>query len=153
MKNHIWRPLYLFVALIVAFLLIRNLFVPPAFGVNERGYTYGWYDKSNEDLWKAMPVNYRFPEDCQDCHEDNASRITESPHDILSCQNCHGPARDHPDAPKKLSINTDRGLCLRCHAELDYPTSERGAIIGIDPITHNPGEGCSDCHDPHQPSE
>jgi hypothetical protein len=38
-KNHIWRPLYLFVALVAAFLLVRNLFVPPAFGVNERGYT------------------------------------------------------------------------------------------------------------------
>jgi hypothetical protein len=34
---------------------------------------------------------------------------------------------------------------------LQYTTSERKRIPGIDPADHNIDETCVDCHDPHNP--
>lgn len=153
MKNHIFRPLLVVIALVVAFLVVRAWFVPKAFGVHERGYTYGWYNQANEQVWKNVSLKFRAPEDCRDCHEENASSVASSPHGIILCQNCHGPALDHPTNPESLEINTNRGLCLRCHVALPYPTSQRARIAGIDPLTHNPTKACVTCHNPHDPTE
>ena len=57
---------------------------------------------------------------------------------------------DHPKNPKKLQIDRSRGLCLRCHAYLPYPTSGRAKIKGIDPDKHNANIECVQCHDPHK---
>jgi hypothetical protein len=75
----------------------------------------------------------------------------QTPHAIIQCENCHGPAREHPSNPPKLEINKTREQCLRCHFPLPYPTSGRANIRGIDPEKHNPGVECSMCHNPHKP--
>jgi predicted CXXCH cytochrome family protein len=75
-----------------------------------------------------------------------------TPHAIIPCEDCHGPATDHPSDPPKLAIDKSRGLCLRCHSSLPYPTSGRSQIRGIDPDTHNPDVECVMCHNPHKPS-
>lgn len=152
MGSHIWRPLYVVIGLVGIALIIRTFYVPKDFGIWERGYMYGWHRKSNEEDWKAFKVKYQTKEYCKDCHEDKYSLINQTPHAIIQCENCHGPAIDHPSDPPKLSIDKSREQCLRCHYPLPYPTSGRANIRGVEPDKHNPDIECVMCHNPHRPS-
>ncbi len=152
MKSHVWRPLWVFLAIVAVILLARVFLVPEDFGVHETGYMYGWYREGNVQEWKDPQPKYLGAVYCAECHEEKTTGRDASPHGAIQCENCHGPALGHPDDPPALAIDRSRELCLRCHAWLPYPTSGRMAIPGIDPQSHNPGEECSSCHDPHHPN-
>ena len=151
MKNHVLRPLFVVVAVVIGILFVRELLVPGDFGIQERGYMYGWHRKSNEADWKQVRVKYKTSKSCPECHEDKYNAIKNSPHAVISCENCHGPAYDHPNDPPGLKIDRSRGLCIRCHSYLPYKTSDRGSIPGINPETHYPQAECVMCHIPHNP--
>ena len=151
MKNHVLRPLWVALAVVGLVLLLRSFMVPDDFGIHGRNFTYGFHRLSNIDEWRAVTVKYRGNADCLVCHEENAAEASGSRHQGLQCENCHGPAMDHPDTPAVLAIDRSRELCLRCHALLPYPTSLRGALKGIDPASHYPEALCSECHNPHKP--
>ena len=158
MKNHVLRPLIAVIGIVILILLTRMVYVPKDFGVHERGYMYGWYRKGNEEDWRKFKVKYMGKEYCKDCHTDKYESIKGTPHRIIQCENCHGPANDatsdhHSEQRPKLSIDKSRALCLRCHFPLPYPTSGRAKIKGIDPDKHNPDIECSTCHNPHNPME
>jgi len=150
-KSHVTRPLYVLLPIVAAILIARYFVVPDDFGIQDRGYTYGFHRLSDEADWKAMPVEYKGSDYCKDCHPDETQKHDSSPHSIIQCENCHGPATGHPDNPEKLPIDVDRSLCLRCHAALPYPESGRAVVPGIDPNGHNPGKECVHCHNPHDP--
>ncbi len=153
MKNYVLRPLYAIIALVIVVLIIREFYVPKDFATHGESYMYGWHRKSNEDEWKAFKVKYKFDNEyCKDCHSDKYDGLMQAPHAIIKCENCHGPALDHPTDPSKLIVDKSRELCIRCHASLPYPQSNRANIRGIDPDKHNPGIECSMCHNPHKPS-
>jgi hypothetical protein len=152
MKNHVLRPLYVALAVIAVFLVVREAMVPADFGVNGKNYTYGFHRKGDIDDWKAFKVKYRGKEYCRECHEEKVVENQNSPHKNIECENCHGPAVDHPEAPETLPIDTSRLLCLRCHAHLPYPQSNRSIMPAVDPEEHNPGENCFECHNPHHPN-
>ena len=152
MKRHVWRPLYVVIALVVIILLLRSFYVPDDFAAQERGYTFGFHRLSNEQEWKDFPAKYKESSYCADCHEENSESLSLSQHAMIPCENCHGPAFNHPDNPEALAIDRSRDLCLRCHSELFMPSSGRNDIPGIDPAEHNVGMECSDCHNPHNPS-
>lgn len=149
--NHAYRPLFVVIALIAALVIARLLVVPEDFGIGDRGYMYGWHRKSNEDDWKNFTAKYKTRDYCKDCHSLNYSTLSESPHAIIECENCHGPAVDHPSEPQKLEINKTRALCLRCHAYLPYEDSGRTVIPPINDEEHNPEMECVTCHNPHSP--
>jgi predicted CXXCH cytochrome family protein len=151
-KNHVWRPLFVVIGVVIAILLFRALYVPSDFGSQERGYTFGFHRLSNEQEWKDYPSKYKNTEYCNDCHDDKVEELQGAQHAMIPCENCHGPALNHPDNPEKLTINSSRELCIRCHAKLITPSSGRDNIPGIDPVEHNKGEECSECHNPHNPS-
>ncbi len=160
MKNHVLRPLIVVICMVVLILLARVLYVPKDFGAHERGYMYGWHQRSDEQFWKGFKVKYQGAEYCKDCHDKNYASIKKSPHQNIQCENCHGPAGTpegivhfDPDKRPKLAIDRSREQCLRCHYPLPYPTSGRSKIRGIDPDGHNPGVECSQCHNPHKPME
>lgn len=150
-KSHIWRPLYVVLFIVVLILAARMILVPKDFGIGSRGYMYGWHRPSNEQEWKQVPVKYRTAQYCKNCHLDKYQEIAGSPHAKINCENCHGPALGHPDDPKSLTIDRSRALCARCHLRLEYPTSGRGKIRGINPATHHPELQCVTCHWPHDP--
>lgn len=152
MKNHVWRPLYVVIGVVIVILLIRAIYVPSDFGAQDRGYTFGYHRLSNEQEWKDYPAKYKDSNYCKECHEDEAEEHDQSQHAIIPCENCHGPALNHPDEPEALTIDRSRELCIRCHAQLTMPSSGRNDIPGIDPSKHNVGEMCVDCHNPHNPS-
>jgi len=150
---HVLRPLYVVMALVAAILAARMLVVPKDFGIHGSDYMYSWYRKASEEDWKAFKVKYQGRDYCKDCHPDPYQQLRSSPHKVIECENCHGPAIDHPSNPPKLSIDRSRELCLRCHTYLPYPTSKRAEIRGLDPDRHNPGLECAGCHDPHRASK
>ncbi len=152
MKNHVWRPLYVVLGLVAAILLARAFLVPQDFGSQEAGYMYGWYRQGNIQEWREQPGRYQgAAAGCGDCHLQGEA-LGVSAHAAIACENCHGPAGNHPDDPPALTLDRSRELCLRCHARLPYPSSGRSLIPGIEPDRHNPGMACIECHDPHQPS-
>ncbi len=152
MGNHVFRPLFIFIGIVLLILIVRHFYVPHDFGIHERGYMYGWYREGNIEDWKKVQVKYQGRDYCKDCHPDKFASIMQSPHAIIQCENCHGPAMNHPDNPPKLPIDRSRAQCLRCHYPLAYPTSGRANIRGIDPDTHNRDFACSTCHNPHKPN-
>lgn len=151
MKNHVWRPLYLALCIVALVLVAKAIIVPKDFGVHETGYMYGWHRKSDEDVWKKVKVKYKTSEYCKECHKDKYDDIKNSPHAAIMCENCHGPALDHPDDPPTMTIDRSRELCARCHFYLPYKASGRGNIRGINPATHHPEAECVMCHWPHNP--
>ncbi|MBI5556217.1 MAG: cytochrome c3 family protein [Deltaproteobacteria bacterium] len=153
MKNHVLRPLWVAIGIITLFLLYRHAAVPDDFGVNGVNFTYGFHRAGSIDDWKAIPVKYRGKAYCEDCHADQHEENMASRHQIIECENCHGPALDHPENPEKLALDKSRALCLRCHSELAFPAgAARSDIPGIDPEEHNGGSECCACHNPHNPS-
>lgn len=151
MKSHAWRPVSVAVGVIIIFLIVRSFMVPADHGINERGFMYGFYRKSNEQDWLNFKVKYQSKQYCEDCHEEHYELNMASKHKVIQCENCHGAAIEHPEDPETLAIDRSRELCIRCHSYLPYPTSYRAEIAGIDPAEHNPEETCSECHDPHEP--
>lgn len=153
MKTHVYRPLIVVLFIIAVILIAQFLYVPKDFGVHERGYMYGWYRQGNVEEWSNnIKVKYQGTEYCKECHPENYDSIMLTPHAIIECENCHGPAVEHPAEPLKLVIDRTRDQCLRCHSLLPYPTSGRAAIKGVDPDEHNADIECISCHNPHSPS-
>ena len=153
MRSHVYRPLWVVFCMVALVLIVRHFYVPKDFGVHEKGYMYGWYRAGNIEDWKNFKVKYQGTAYCKGCHSDKYESIMTTPHAIIPCEDCHGPAIDHPSNPPKLAIDKSRGLCLRCHFYLPYPTSGRANIRGFaDPESHNPGTECVMCHNPHKPS-
>ena len=70
MKNHVLRPLFAVIGIVILILLARMVLVPKDFGVHERGYMYGWHRRGNEEDWKKIKVKYQGKEYCKDCHPD-----------------------------------------------------------------------------------
>ncbi len=150
--THVLRPLFVILAVIALIFVVRTLMIPEDYGIHERGYMYGWYREKNPEEWKAFKVKYQGREYCKDCHAEQSKELLLSWHQAIECENCHGPAKEHPSDPPKLILDQSRELCIRCHSLLPYPTSERAGIKGIDPEAHNPGAECASCHGAHQPS-
>lgn len=153
MKNHVWRPLYVALAVVLLILGARLFLVPKDFGIWERGYMYGWHRKGNEADWRAFRVKYKGAASayCKDCHAKEYNAIKRSPHANIMCENCHGPALNHPEDPPTLTIDRHRTLCARCHARLPYKAGGRANIRGINIEEHNPEAECVLCHWPHDP--
>jgi len=155
MKNHVLRPLWVAIAFIALVLLARYILVPKDFGVQGQGgsFTYNFHRASNVQEWKDFPIKYLGKEVCVECHTENGEKLASSPHTVIECENCHGPGLDHPETenPETMNIDRSRALCLRCHAHLGYPESNRSLIPGIDPNEHNVDSECVECHDSHNP--
>ena len=151
MKNHVLRPLWCVLAAIAITLIVRHFMVPDDFGVHGENFTYGFHRLGNIDDWKDFKIKYKEREYCQECHEENFEEANGSKHRLIQCENCHGPAIDHPDDPETLAIDTSRQLCLRCHASLPYPDNPRSRIKAIDPDEHHNDTACIECHKPHNP--
>ncbi len=157
MKNHVLRPLWLSLAIIALVLLVRSVVVPKDFGVHGhredgRNFTFSFHRLGAIDDWKAVKVKYRGKKYCAECHDEKVEENLSSKHKNIQCENCHGPAIDHPDDPETLTVDRSRDLCLRCHSYLPYPGNRRSTMPAIDPLDHNPDEACADCHNPHKPN-
>ncbi len=153
MKWHVLHPVWVAIGVVGLIVLGGRFLVPDDFGVHGRSFTYGYYRLSNLQDWKDFSVKHQGRDYCAMCHVENARTIDSSVHAPVQCENCHGPGVDHPASVPRLNIDTSRELCLRCHAYLGYPNSDRGAMPSVSASEHMQPFECSQCHDPHMPRE
>jgi hypothetical protein len=125
------------VALLVRFLLPSSLKDKPAFVA------------ATVEREMAKSVRYAGSNVCADCHEEFSLKKT-GYHRNLSCETCHGAAKDHSENPTetKPTMPRLREFCVRCHA---YNPSRPTGFPQINPASHNPLKPCIVCHNPHDP--
>jgi len=99
---------------------------------------------------QATTIMYAGASQCADCHETEVNTKKDGYHRNVSCETCHGPAKDHTENPVDIKppAPRDRRFCPTCHA---YNESRPKGFPQINPITHNPMKACITCHKPHDP--
>jgi predicted CXXCH cytochrome family protein len=160
-KVLVWAVIISIVA--VVFTIVARIIIVPSFEAVNGDYRYQWHRVSNEQEWKDVKVKYQGGSYCKGCHADQDAAVAASVHEKVQCENCHGAAFNHPENPKKLSIERGRGLCLRCHSSLPYRPAPYNELLVKEnrpqPVTtlkminvdeHNPDMECVSCHDPHR---
>jgi predicted CXXCH cytochrome family protein len=141
----------------IAGLIIVRRIIVPSFTAVDGDYKYQFHRVDNDNEWKEFKVKYKGVDYCKDCHSEQYKAVVSSRHAKVQCENCHGPAMDHPENPAKLSLDKTRELCLRCHSNLPYRPSAYAELpkgpIELkmqDPDGHNPGVECIMCHSVHK---
>ncbi len=145
MQQHLKKVLILLAMMIIAFLIIRSLFVPESFG------QYGWYRGNSVNEIMNFKVNNSNSTDCADCHQSIYLTWSNGSHNTVNCDDCHGPTEDHVNNNRIIPqpANDSREFCGLCHFQnvarpKDFPQ--------IDPNSgHGEGLNCTYCHNPHKP--
>jgi len=145
--RHIVRMAALFLAGIVAFCVLRLVFVPKDFGL------LGHYRGSALAEIAARPPAFAGRAACVECHDDVPKVQTGSRHAALGCEACHGALAKHAgdpsaQAPRKLA-ELGKDLCLGCHAANVAKPKGFKQVDG----SHGDGGKCSDCHGGHAPEK
>jgi hypothetical protein len=122
--EHLLRLAGLFVAGIVAFVLVRAILVPSDFGV------YGHF--------RAGAL------------ADNSQRPLRGGHEEVRCEACHGPLAAHADDPSAQApeLPNPATVCLKCHLPA---MAKAGWYPQVDPAEHADNEPCDTCHIAHAP--
>jgi ribosomal protein S27AE len=139
--RHLLVPLLI---VILGFLLIRHLFVPPTFGI------YGHYRGASVVQNAAQEIKYGGSEVCTECHDALAIEKKSGYHRMVACETCHGPSAEHIQDPEKVKprIPRSRTHCLLCH---EYLVARPTGFPQVVSDSHNPVKSCIVCHGPHDP--
>ena len=141
--EQIIRILIVALLLLAIFFIARWLLTPDDFGELGHFRTSAIIDNISKD------IEYSGTDECADCHDDIVETKDSGFHKHLSCEVCHGPAKNHiEDEEFVLPAPRERGFCPLCHS---YLPSRPTGFPQIIEAKHNPGEACIECHDPHSP--
>ena len=143
MPKQLKTLLPIFAALVIFFLIIRQLLIPESFG------DLGHYRANSIDEIAALPIQYTGEMVCIDCHDVEWEQLESDAHSLLSCEICHGPGAKHVDNYEiKMDKPGTRAECGRCHSLNSARRLE--AVIQVDIKEHHiEKENCIDCHNPH----
>jgi hypothetical protein len=142
--EHVLRVLALFALGVLAFVVLRAVFIPRDFG------TYGYFRAGAlEDNRARVPV-YAGRATCGECHADIVEARRGSRHETIGCEACHGPLARHVsgDDTTAPARPDPRTTCVRCHAT---KAGKPAAYPQVDPGDHAPEGPCTECHKPHHP--
>ncbi|MDP2729473.1 MAG: cytochrome c3 family protein [Dehalococcoidales bacterium] len=145
MKHLARAGVLLSAVLLFVFVGLRVMPIPPfltGFGFHQKNV------EENEALWASLPFQYVSSSICSDCHQNEYSLREKAKHRSVSCETCHGPAREHLATGAAETLDTSRELCGLCHARLisrpsGFPQVDMGKMGG--------DAECITCHDPHEP--
>lgn len=142
--QHLIRPALVFLAGSAAFLLARQMVVPPSFG------QYGHYRGSVLEEVRQQPVRYAGGEVCAGCHPDIVEARSKGRHRGVRCEACHGPLSSHAEDPsaRKPQKPEATPLCRRCH---EADSAKPAGFPQVVTAEHSGGSTCDTCHTPHQP--
>jgi len=146
MPPQIKRLALLFAIFIGFFFVLRYFLVPESFG--EFGHYRGLSLVENQ----AKMPKYAGQKACADCHQDMVDLKAPNEHKTVSCETCHGPGLAHvnsTDSIIPMLVPKSPEFCARCHAKNAARKSDN--IVQINVKEHNPGENCTECHNPHSP--
>ena len=145
MPPQIKRLALVFAVFIGLFLVARHFLVPKSFG--EFGHYRGQSLVENQ----AKPAKYAGEKACADCHQDMVDLKSPNVHKSLSCETCHGPGLEHINSSDSVHMRVpkSREFCATCHTKNSARSAEN--IVQINIKEHNPGQICTECHNPHSP--
>ncbi len=134
---------------LVVFLLLAAVLMTVRFILPPEVKSASLHVKSTIEREMARPVHYAGSAPCADCHEEYNLKKA-GYHRNLSCETCHGPAKNHAENPTetKPTAPRKREFCTLCH---QYDPSRPTGFPQINPIAHNPLQPCISCHNPHHP--
>jgi hypothetical protein len=143
-KEHLVRMAGLFLAGLLAFVLMRVLLVPKDFGV------YGHYRAGAIKDNRARPLQYAGRKACVECHTEVVDARKGSKHEKVACESCHGPLAKHAADPtaEKPALPDVKTVCMVCHTENAAKPSK---FPQVNPKDHGDGQPCKTCHKPHHP--
>lgn len=136
------RILIVFAILVAGFILLRLLL--PASVKDTQLHVASTVERET-----SKPIHYAGSDICAECHEESAVKNA-GYHKTLSCETCHGPAKQHTEDPGEVKpmLPRLREFCVRCHT---YDPSRPTGFPQINPAAHNPLKPCISCHNPHDP--
>jgi len=125
--------------------LLRQEFIPESFG------ELGHYRADAVATAAALEPKYAGWQVCAMCHPDKVETKNKSYHRTVSCEACHGPAKEHTGNPMGVrpEVPTGRDPCLACHSYLESRPTGFPQILKD---RHNPVRPCANCHEPHDPT-
>ena len=142
MPKHILR----LITIIVAVLVIAAIAVPLL--TDSSFYRFGHYRANSVPEIAAQEPVYQTTRYCHGCHTERRAQWSASNHKSVTCEVCHGAAKDHPQNAK-MSIPADTvKLCTLCHEAM--PERPRTQPL-IEVAAHSAGQQCNVCHNPHSP--
>lgn len=138
------RLILLTVGIIGSYLVARHFLTPASFG--QHGFFRG---DAIAEVASHAPV-YAGKKACDECHSDQVLKLGKKEHKNLSCEGCHGPGQAHVENPDVKMGVLHYSHCIRCHgANPSRPKTHKQIV----PKSHYPGEKCTECHLPHEPTE
>jgi hypothetical protein len=144
--GHLVRVAGLFLAGVLAFLVLQAALVPEGFGV------YGHYRKGAIEENRVRPVAFAGRAACVECHSDVPDAMKGGRHAGVHCEACHGPLAGHAGDPAETkAVRPDsKALCARCHAA---NVARPARFPQVEVADHMGGEACTTCHVAHQPAQ
>jgi hypothetical protein len=134
-----------FAAIGASVIVLRQNFIPESFG------DLGHYRADAVAVNAELEPQYAGWQVCAGCHPDKVEMKNTSYHRTVSCESCHGPAKEHTGNFMNVrpEIPTGREPCLACHS---YLASRPTGFPQIIEDRHNPVQACTGCHDAHDPT-
>lgn len=144
MPPQVLRIVLLALGIVVVYSVARFFLTPRSFR------EYGWYrGEALLELRAREPV-FAGRKACEECHSDQYQKLLKHEHKGLSCEGCHGAGQAHADNPDVKIDKSNYGICLRCHeANVSRPKWHKQIVSK----SHYTGSKCTECHQPHSPSE
>jgi hypothetical protein len=137
------RLILLTLGIVGSYLIARYFLTPPSFG------QYGWYRGAAIGEIAAVAPVFAGKKACDECHSDKLELLAKGRHQTLSCESCHGVARDHVGNPDVTPVKMAANHCIRCHeANVSRPAWFKQIVVK----DHYSGK-CTECHVPHHPTE
>ncbi|MBI4912911.1 MAG: hypothetical protein HY823_09240 [Acidobacteria bacterium] len=146
-SRHIVRMVGMFGVGLLAFIVLRAIFIPKGFG------ELGHYRRGALDEVASRTPVHAGRKACVDCHTDVAEKQKGSLHESVSCENCHGPQGAHAAAAdpsaSKPKLPDGEKLCAGCH---EKSISKPRKFKQVDTKGHSGGAACKSCHAAHAPA-
>lgn len=144
--GHLLRPLIMFAAGTLLFLVVRQAVIPKGFG------QYGHFRPGALDDVRGRALHFAGHEVCAGCHDDVAAKKSAGKHAGVACEACHGPQVKHanaddPSAQKPVLPDT-AVLCARCH---EKNVAKPAKFPQQNTKEHSGGMACKECHTAHSP--
>lgn len=152
--KHVFRAAILLLAVLIAMVLGRSLFVPDTWG------EFGPYRGAAVAEFRDKPVRHGGDDACGVCHDEEFAEHAAGVHAQVRCELCHGPVALHADLEEgevlaEMPIHRSDELCELCHRRLEARPAAFPQIDVREHVVSNGGEltanACFDCHDPHSP--
>ena len=153
---HVTRILLTLAGLVIAGILVRQVFLPDEFG------EHGYYRPGAVEEEASREARNMTTESCLECHPLIRKLHVDGTHKTVSCEICHGAFADHVKGDLvigKMPVvrgGEIRPLCLRCHKKVmraSYPETIKFVALPehMDKRKVRTEHICNQCHHVHAP--